>query len=79
MAANPRIVSDSGTYIWDQRARVTAADVDVVKAADVKAADVEKRPKAADVWLKAADVRLKAADILAQSSRCLGQSSRCSA
>ena len=54
--------------------RVKAADVDVVKAADV-----EKRPKAADVWLKAADVRPKAADILAQSSRCLGQSSRCSA
>ena len=46
-----------------------AADVGVVKAADVKAADVKKRPKAADVWLKAADVRLIAADILAQSSR----------
>ena len=48
-----------------------AADVDVVKAADVKAADIEKRPKAADVWHKAADVRPKAADILAQSSRCI--------
>ena len=34
-----------------------------VKAADVKAADVEKRPKAANDWLKSADVWFKAADV----------------